>query len=159
MAQYSAPVVIARTVGRYSLTDSTGHYRTELARYLFDDRSCKPTRQEQPVKGSVETSGYQFLWEETMETKSTAAATKPSADDASGSLIDQILTAIAESDGRSIEELDPLYDVIDPEALETLFAPKVSGSPRPVGEVSFQYVGYWVTVSSNGAIEITFEER
>ena len=91
--------------------------------------------------------------------ESTAAATTLSADDASSSLIDQILTAIAESDGRPMEELDPLYDVIDPEALETLFAPKASGSPRPVGKVSFRYMGYRVTVSSNGAIELTFEEQ
>ena len=57
------------------------------------------------------------------------------------------------------EELGSLYDVIDPEALDALFAPRADGSPRPVGEVSFQYAGYWVTVSSGGVVELDSEER
>ena len=94
-----------------------------------------------------------------MDTESTSIGNETSADDTSRLLTNQILTAIAESTDRSVEELGSLYDVIDPEALDALFAPRADGSPRPVGEVSFQYAGYWVTVSSGGVVELDSEER
>ena len=94
-----------------------------------------------------------------MDTESTSIGNKTLAADTPRSLTNQILTAIAESTDQSVEDLGPLYDVIDPEALDALFAPRADGSPRPVGEVSFQYAGYWVTVSSGGAVEIDSEER
>nr|WP_227356632.1 HalOD1 output domain-containing protein [Haladaptatus salinisoli] len=74
-------------------------------------------------------------------------------------LTEQITAIIAETDGQSIYELKPLYDVIDPEALDALFAPHVDGTSRPVGEVSFHYEGYWVTVSSDGVVELETENR
>jgi Halobacterial output domain 1 len=93
-----------------------------------------------------------------METESTPIGNEIPADDTPRSLTNQILTAIAESTHRSVEDLGPLYDVIDPEALDALFARRADGSPRPVGKISFQYAGYWVTVSSDGAVEIDLEK-
>ena len=66
----------------------------------------------------------------------------------------RILTAIAERDDRSIDDLRPLYEVIDPDALDALFAPRMDGSLRGGGSVSFPYAGYVVTVSSDGVVEI-----
>lgn len=89
-----------------------------------------------------------------MDTESTSIGNETPAADAPRSLTNQILTAIAESTDQSVEDLGPLYDAIDPEALDALFARRADGSPRPVGKVSFQYAGYWVTVSSEYDVEI-----
>ncbi|WP_266081945.1 HalOD1 output domain-containing protein [Haladaptatus caseinilyticus] len=80
-------------------------------------------------------------------------------DSAPRSLANQILNAITEVDDRSVDDFEPLYEVIDPDALDALFAPQVDGSSRAVGNISFQYAGYWVTVSSDGAVEIDPEKR
>ncbi len=77
----------------------------------------------------------------------------------SDSLTERIITTVAEIDGQSVDELEPLYNAINPEALESLFASRADGSSRPDGEVSFQYAGYWVTVSSEGAVEIKTDDR
>lgn len=89
-----------------------------------------------------------------MEMDSSNTGNKVPNKETSGLLTERIVTTVAEADGQSVYELTPLYNVIDPEALNTLFAPHADGSPRPVGEVSFQYLGYWVTVSSEGVVEI-----
>lgn len=69
-------------------------------------------------------------------------------------LTEQIVTTIVETDGQSVYELKSLYNLIDTEALDAVFAPHSDGTSRPVGEVSFQYEGYWVTVSNKGVIEL-----
>ena len=94
-----------------------------------------------------------------MEMESTPIGNEIPPADTPRSLTNQILTAITESTEQSVDDLGQLYDVIDPEALDALFAPRADGSPRPVGKVSFQYAGYWVTVSSEGAVELDSEER
>jgi hypothetical protein len=48
--------------------------------------------------------------------------------------------------------LDPLYDVVNPDALEALFGPKLDGTPRAGGRVVFDYSGYHVTVASDGSV-------
>ncbi|WP_227357481.1 HalOD1 output domain-containing protein [Haladaptatus salinisoli] len=77
----------------------------------------------------------------------------------SGSLTERIVTIVSEEGGQSVDELKPLYNAIDPDALESLFAPRGDGSSRPDGKISFQYAGYWVTVSSDGAVEVEAEDR
>lgn len=81
------------------------------------------------------------------------AANLESAD--SDSLIQAIITAIADREGVDITEVeppayDPLYTVINPEALETLFATRGETD----GRVVFTYEGYEVTVHSSGAIDV-----
>lgn len=53
----------------------------------------------------------------------------------------------------------PLYEVVDPEALEALFAPTAGGATRR-GRVEFAYDDYRVTVSagSDGEVTITVAE-
>lgn len=48
-----------------------------------------------------------------------------------------------------------LYQSIDPDALDGIFAPTVDGTPRPPGHVAFTVDGYRVTVYSSGRIVIT----
>ncbi|GAA0258991.1 hypothetical protein GCM10009000_089870 [Halobacterium noricense] len=65
-----------------------------------------------------------------------------------------MLTAVADAKQCAPDDLNTLYTVINPEALDELFAPKADGTPRTNGSVSFQYAGYQVTVSSEGTVEL-----
>lgn len=49
-------------------------------------------------------------------------------------------------------ELEPLYDIVDPDALDQLFQHKSDGTPRPGGELTFAYSGCEVTVRADGDV-------
>lgn len=85
--------------------------------------------------------------------------------DSSESIDEAVLTAVSavtgadrtpqETDGNDTASpaLDPLYTVIDPDALEALFQPIADG-PHRDGSVQFRYAGCEVTVRSNGRIRV-----
>jgi hypothetical protein len=59
-----------------------------------------------------------------------------------------VLTAVAEREGVAEHELrPPLYDVINPEALDALFR-------EATGSVTFEYLGYRVTVDSDCTVTL-----
>lgn len=62
-----------------------------------------------------------------------------------------VVTAVADASGMDIAELPPLYEAIDPEALNDLFTAR---SEPAVGQVSFQYAGYDVVVRGSGVVEV-----
>lgn len=49
---------------------------------------------------------------------------------------------------------DPLYEHIDPDALDALFTDTCDGISRSAGSVSFEYGTYWVTVRSDYTAEL-----
>lgn len=51
-------------------------------------------------------------------------------------------------------DLPALYDSVDPDALEALFATRVDGSRRGSGRVTFEYAGCQVIVSSDGTVHV-----
>lgn len=51
--------------------------------------------------------------------------------------------------------LPPLYDAIDPEALDSLVASSTTGDSRPPAEIRFTYCGYDVLVERDGTIAIS----
>lgn len=51
-------------------------------------------------------------------------------------------------------ELTPLFDQLDPEALDALFAPIQGGPARNQGHVKFPYAGFSVIVHANGRIAL-----
>jgi hypothetical protein len=59
-----------------------------------------------------------------------------------------VVETVAEAAGVSELELEPLYDAIDPDALEVLFR------PGAVGRVEFSYQGHAVTVHSDGQVDV-----
>jgi hypothetical protein len=61
------------------------------------------------------------------------------------------LAAIADTEP---EALRPLNESIDPDALDSLFAPTIDGRPRASGEVTFTHDGFSVTVGQGGEIRI-----
>ncbi|MFC7213557.1 HalOD1 output domain-containing protein [Saliphagus sp. GCM10025334] len=71
-----------------------------------------------------------------------------------------IAARIAAREGTSPESLSPpLYSVIDPEALDSLFDASASGRPDPRGQVTFTYCGYEVCVDSGGEITVSDAPR
>jgi hypothetical protein len=69
-----------------------------------------------------------------------------------------VVTAVATREQLSLDELEPLYDYIDPEALDTLFESLNDGSSRAGGRVSFAFSGYQVTVTNDGEVELESSE-
>lgn len=70
----------------------------------------------------------------------------------------QIIEAVADCEG--VDPLDlqpPLYEVVDPEALEALFGSTVAGTERR-GRIEFTYAGYRITVAVAGERTITVDE-
>jgi len=74
----------------------------------------------------------------------------------------QVIAAVAEREGVDPTDIEPpiyeaLYDVINPEALDSLFAPREDGTPRSNGTVEFDFCGYRITAHSDGSVELTDE--
>ncbi|WP_227354912.1 DUF7504 family protein [Haladaptatus salinisoli] len=69
-----------------------------------------------------------------------------------------VVETVAEAAGVTPADIEvPLYDVIDPDALDALFAPRPDGRDRTAGTVSFALHGHYVTVSADGVVEVESE--
>ncbi|WP_436346514.1 HalOD1 output domain-containing protein [Natronorubrum sp. FCH18a] len=77
---------------------------------------------------------------------------------ASPSVTETIVDAVSEAEDCDPLTLPPLWDVIDPEALDDLFAPTRGGHPR-AGRATFVYAGYKVTVevSTEATVAVSLE--
>lgn len=76
--------------------------------------------------------------------------------DDSVSLSTVVIESVSEVAGKSPELLgDPLYDYVDPDALDQLFEPLRGSRQREGGRVAFEFAGYLVTVRGDGGILIT----
>lgn len=64
------------------------------------------------------------------------------------SLSEAVVKAVAREEGVDAENLEPLYEVIDGDALDALFR---GGQ----GQVTFRYAGYEVTVDQLGTVSLT----
>lgn len=67
-----------------------------------------------------------------------------------------IVSAIADTEDVDPLEVDPLYDVLDPDALDGLFGSRSDGTPR-YGDVcvEFRLNGYTVALSSDRRIHVS----
>ncbi|GAA0242506.1 HalOD1 output domain-containing protein [Haladaptatus pallidirubidus] len=52
------------------------------------------------------------------------------------------------------QELSPLYECIDPDALDAIIAPPLAQNTDTTVSISFTYTGYSVTVHSTGAVHV-----
>lgn len=72
----------------------------------------------------------------------------------------RVVVAIAEISDLDHTDLTPLNEVIDPDALNAIFAPRKDGVDRAGGRVQFSLSGHEVTVESSGRIVVdTPDER
>lgn len=66
-----------------------------------------------------------------------------------------VIKAVGELAGvRETALGDVLYDCVDPDALDALFAPSEDGSPTPSAGVWFRFAGHWVVARTDGDIAI-----
>ena len=65
-----------------------------------------------------------------------------------------VIDAISSTANRDPASMRPLAEMLDPDALDALFAPRENGEQRPGGEVSFIYSGYRVTIQNGEFISI-----
>lgn len=73
-----------------------------------------------------------------------------------GELGVRIVTEVAAREGVDPAALTPpLHDVIDPDALDALFASTPTNRRNGQASVSFTYNGYRVTVTGQGEISVT----
>lgn len=76
--------------------------------------------------------------------------------DRSARLSTTVVHALADAMGGDVTETEfSLYDAVDPDALDRLFAPQGDGTERAPGHVAFRVMGHEVTVYHNGHIVIT----
>ena len=66
--------------------------------------------------------------------------------------------AVPPADPDAKGALDPLFSVVDPDALDAVFRGSDDGAVAPRGEVTSCYHGYEVTVRSEGRISLTRRE-
>ena len=66
-----------------------------------------------------------------------------------------VVNRVRQHEDTEPEDLVPLYEVIDPDALNMLFSSRRDGSSRSTtGAVTFQYCGFQVTVTSEHAVDL-----
>lgn len=66
------------------------------------------------------------------------------------SLTEQIIGTISEHEGVDpLEITPPIYDVIDPDAAETLFSDQSKHEPDEGVQLTFSYNGYTITVEGD----------
>jgi len=75
------------------------------------------------------------------------------ADADAASLTERIVEASADVAGSDSLDLPPLYDAVDPDALEALYDRDGTDGP----EVKFTYAGCGVTVHGDGSVSVTPE--
>jgi hypothetical protein len=76
------------------------------------------------------------------------------------SVTEAVTAALRSVSGATEFELRPLYDTIDPDALDSLFARKGDGTPRGTdGRIVFEHGRYRVRVDSDGAVAVSAPER
>lgn len=65
-----------------------------------------------------------------------------------------VINTVAAATDQDPMEMEPLSNIIDPDSLDSLFAPTRS-TPRTVGRITFQYQGCAVSVDAEGTVEVT----
>ena len=64
-----------------------------------------------------------------------------------------VLEAVAEVTDTDLVDLPPLYEHVDPDALDTVFT-HTAGDRRAEGSVSFEFAEHPVTVHSSGEVVV-----
>lgn len=72
----------------------------------------------------------------------------------SGQISETVITSVAEAKGIDPLDLEPLYPVIDFDALNSMFRPSV-GSPPPSLELRFSMAGCEVIIHGDGEVVVT----
>ncbi|WP_135534598.1 HalOD1 output domain-containing protein [Halostella pelagica] len=71
------------------------------------------------------------------------------------SATEAVVIATAEATDADPLELDPLFDAVDPDALNRLFESSDDGSDRPSGRIEFTYAGCDVSVYADRRVVVS----
>lgn len=71
----------------------------------------------------------------------------------SGEISETVVTAVAEAKGVDPLDLEPLFSVVDPDALNSLFSSSVSSPPAEM-QLSFSMAGCDVVVHGDGEVTV-----
>lgn len=83
------------------------------------------------------------------------AQTETTSNDVSTPLSQRVITEVAKELDADPLEIEPLYNVIDPDALNQLFESPARQGTRRSGQVTFTLAGCEVSVHSEGSVEVT----
>lgn len=61
---------------------------------------------------------------------------------------EQVVQRMERATGLNPGEMPPLYDSIDPDALDTLVTRMADG------EIRFRYIDHWIVITSSGDVQI-----
>lgn len=76
-------------------------------------------------------------------------------DSKTGSVSTAVVEAVSDVTETPPVQLNPLYNAVNPDALDLLFKPTHSGAPREnEGEITFTYNECRVTVFADGDVEV-----
>lgn len=74
----------------------------------------------------------------------------------SETVTEAVVRAVCAETGSDPTRLDPLYSVIDPEALNALFSDRDGGgSQRAHASVAFDYCGRQIVISASGTVRVS----
>lgn len=65
-----------------------------------------------------------------------------------------VVEAVADTIDCDPYDVPPLYEIVDPDALDALFSPKYDGTPREAGMIVFTLAGCEVTVFDYGRVTV-----
>lgn len=68
-----------------------------------------------------------------------------------------VVEAVATAKGVDPVEIEPLYNVVDPDALDAIFRMHADGTPRANGRLTFTMESCEVVVHSTGRVVVTPE--
>ncbi|WP_224335682.1 HalOD1 output domain-containing protein [Haloprofundus halobius] len=70
----------------------------------------------------------------------------------------ELIVAIATIEDRGTDEVEPLYETIDPDALDAIFREESEATAHRNGRLSFVFSGREVTVWAEGRIDIALTD-
>lgn len=92
------------------------------------------------------------------ETDTLMGATEtrqPGAEEFSKPITQRVIETVTETIDTDPAKLDPLYETIDPDALEQVFRGSERGEGDRNARITFAYAGCEVTVYGNSEVEVT----
>lgn len=86
--------------------------------------------------------------------RSMVRSTSPSPKSKTGAVSERVVHAVARARDVDPLELDPLYDTVDPDALDKLFDSSTASDTTVQGRIVFGMAGCKVTVYSDGRVDV-----
>lgn len=68
---------------------------------------------------------------------------------------ERVVAAVGRERDADPTDLDPLYDAVDPEAIDDLFPVAADAAGDPVREFTFTYEGYVVRIAQDGTVGLS----